>query len=215
MKKIKFVFLAGIFCLAVFSGCTDNAVEPSSSPSVQDSAAIEPSPSESAAPSSETPDNSPTPEAPVMETVGRSGDPEGIFTPMGGEDGVGMILYSSSELPLRSQEDTASLELYVNAQQVGGQIAWDDGQNWYLIIRDGEGIFKLVDQTYIQMGQVSYWSYWSYDEQAPHLLVMITEGAGIRVYSFVYNQEQDVFYRTEVFATEGNNSLVGSSTWTP
>ncbi len=209
MKKLICVTLSAALCLLMFSGCTDGA-EPSTSPSVSpvQSPSLQPSPEASPEASEEV-----YPSSGIISGIVRSSDPDGVFTPMGDEDGVGMILYSSSQLPMTSMEDTASLELYVYAEQAGGEIAWDDGQNWYLIVRDGEDIFRLIDETYVQMGQVSFWSYWSYDEEAPHLLVMVTEGAGIQVYSYVYDKAADMFYRTEVFATDGNNGVVDSSTW--
>jgi len=210
MKKLLIILFTAVFFLSALAGCAPEGA--------QVTPTAEPSPT---APPSDSPAGSPSPEtakpSPAENTAGPfteiapGSDPEGQFTPLGEEDGVGMILFSSSEMPLQSQEQTASLELYVYAEQTDGEIAWNDGQNWYLIVRDGEKIYRLMDEVYVQMGQVSYWSYWSYDEEAPHLLVMVTEGAGIRVYSYVYDKQADVFYQSEVFASEGNNGIVDSS----
>ena len=123
-----------------------------------------------------------------------------------------MILYDSSGFALTGKDNTATLELFVKAEQSNGKIAWNDGQNWYLIVRAGDTIFKLLDNLYVQNGQVNYWSYWSYDEESPRLLVMVQDGAGIEEFSYTFDKDKDVFNRERLFATAGNIGMLDSNT---
>lgn len=73
-------------------------------------------------------------------------------------------LARTTDLPLTSLEeaDPATLELFVRAERdANGEIMWDDGQPWSLIVREGEDVFRLLDALYVQLGQVDYWASWS------------------------------------------------------
>jgi len=143
-------------------------------------------------------------------TIARTGDAQ-EFKPIGKDQDYGMILFKSSGFALE-KDGESTVELFVKAEQYKGEIAWDDGQSWYLIVRDGDSAFKLLDNVYVQLGQVDYWAYWSYDEDAPHLLVMVRQGAGIEEFNFTYDRDKDVFYRETVFKTEGNISVMDTAT---
>jgi len=188
MKRVAVLLIVLTVCLMPLSGCANSDASGGSSDS-----------------------DSKTPETRV--TIERTKDLEGKFTPTGeGQDDQGkdMILYSSSEIDLTEGGKSATVELFVKAEQADGEILWDDGQYWYLIVRDGDSVFKLLDDVYLQLGRVNYWAYWSYDEKAPHLLVMVQEGAGIREYVYTYDKDSDVFYRDDVFVTTGNISVISS-----
>ncbi|MCX7615601.1 MAG: hypothetical protein N2Z65_07600 [Clostridiales bacterium] len=145
-----------------------------------------------------------------MVTVSRSTDSEGKFTPISKDQDYGMILYQTSALPLDNKGSKATLELFVKAEQANGKIAWDDGQNWYLIVRDGKSVFLLLDNVYVQGGKINYWPIWSYDKNAPGLLVMVQESAGIHEYSYTYDRVKDCFYKQDIYKTEGNIAILSS-----
>jgi hypothetical protein len=169
---------------------------------------------------SSSPEDSSLPGAPLSEDKGRMEIPRGAdtqekFVQISKDQGYGMILLKSSELSLTAEKTGATLELYIKAEQVSGEIFYDDGQPWSLIVRDGDSVFLLLDDLYVQLGQVNYWYCWSYDKDAPYILVMVQNGAGIEELCFSYDSEKDVFYRESVFATEGNISVIDSSAAVP
>lgn len=196
--------LAVAACLLVTSACTGGESPGTSATGEPSSPGPTAGTSASASPT--------TTSEPILIPHGT--DTEGTFTPSSGGDPVDKVLLSSTAIPLRSFEepDPASLELFVHAgQDANGEIMWDDGQPWSLIVRDGDDIFRLLDALYVQIGQVDYWASWSYDDEVPVVFVLLTGNGSLVGYEFTYDKARDAFVRTEVFATQGNRGELGSS----
>ena len=69
------------------------------------------------------------------------------------------------------------LELYVDAPtDENGQIIYDDGQIWTLVLRKHGYFYPLMEKQYIQQGNVSYSAYYSHEDDAFHIMVIKTSG---------------------------------------
>lgn len=204
ISKSVMAVLVVTVCVLTTSACTGGD-------SSGTSATGESSPSGTTASSSAS--ASPTATSEPIE-LPRGTDPDGTFTPTDGDNFRDVVLLNSTDLPLTSLEEAgpATLELFVHAgQDASGELTWDDGQPWSLIGRDGDGVFRLLDALYVQLGQVDYWASWSYDDEVPVVFVLVTGGGSLVGFKFTHDKAAGVFLRTEVFATEGNRGDLGST----
>lgn len=56
-----------------------------------------------------------------------------------------------------SDGDKESIELYTSAQIApDGQMGWDTGHQWILLVRKGEEVFPLFDD-HVQYGELQFW----------------------------------------------------------
>ncbi|MBC8570002.1 hypothetical protein [Zongyangia hominis] len=112
----------------------------------------------------------------------------------------GLTLESECKIALVPGGETASLELYVDApQDENGAIIYDDGQEWTLVLRKGGYFYPLLKKQYIQNGKVYYNAYYSYEDNAFHILVMKDQRADLDVYECVYDVHEDAFEVREAY----------------
>lgn len=106
----------------------------------------------------------------------------------------GLTLESSTPIALIPGGDTASLELYVDAPvDENGTIIYDDGQVWTLVLRKGGYFYPLLEKQYVQNGKVCYNAFYSYEDNAFHILVMKDQRADLDVYECIYDVHEDAF----------------------
>ncbi|MFY9174518.1 MAG: hypothetical protein WAO24_04135 [Peptococcia bacterium] len=117
------------------------------------------------------------------------------------------LAHSSLDLDLDGQEDV--IALYTAAERDNnGELMWDDGQNWLLLIKSGENYYPLLNE-YVQLGSVYFSAFTDLEEQ-PKVFVLINTGAGIIAKEYAYEAEKQGFREKLVYQAEGIN-LLGSS----
>lgn len=109
-------------------------------------------------------------------------------------------LYKEMKLDVNGDGEEEIIELYVNAGKMeDGQFAWDDGQNWLLVVKDGEKTYPLFD-AYVQLGTIDF-STAMFDRKPG--IVMFMQQHGDRVaQKFMYDEnergfELETFYKKE------------------
>lgn len=103
------------------------------------------------------------------------------------------------------------IELYTAAERdKNGEIMWDDGQNWLLVVVDGNEYYPLLNQ-YVQLGVV-YFTVWE-DEDKLQITVIINTGANQNIANYTYNKEKNVFTEELIFDTGGVNAMYSSIPW--
>lgn len=115
-----------------------------------------------------------------------------------------MTLLEQAEHRL-TNEDTASIELYTSAQIApDGQMGWDSGDTWLLLVRQGDQVFPLYNE-YVQYGEVQFWvsEQNGNDAENPkaedlehHIYVMATTGVGFTMYDYIWDAENSCFWKT-------------------
>lgn len=99
------------------------------------------------------------------------------------------------------------LQLLVAAERSpDGEIAWDDGQQWLLLVTDGEEYYPLFDE-YVQLGS----AYFTVSEPAEagnvNITVLVTTGAGLRLMKTTFDPAEEGYREKPVYADEAINLL--------
>jgi hypothetical protein len=105
-----------------------------------------------------------------------------------------------------SDGDKESIELYTSAQIArDGQMGWDTGHQWVLLVKKGEEVFPLFDD-YVQHGELQFWIASSNKDkiESPEstdlqrkIYVAITTGVNFKL-TVYYWDEQNHCYKEEV-----------------
>jgi len=102
-----------------------------------------------------------------------------------------------------------AIDLYTAAQRDSkGKIGWDDGQKWFLLVRDEDTEYVLFDE-YVQLGTIKFWTYTSKDEY--HILTLQDGSAVFKLCDYTYDKEKGAFIKKEIFNPEFLNVIYGSS----
>ncbi len=98
-----------------------------------------------------------------------------------------------------------TIELHTAAgRDQNGNMAWDDGQDWLLVVVDGNKYYPLFQQ-YVQLGTV-YFTVLDDQKGKVIITVMVDTGAGMKIVSFTYDSDQKG-YRGEVIYNTGGNQV--------
>lgn len=101
--------------------------------------------------------------------------------------------------------EKAAIELYTSAQVASdGQMGWDSGDQWTLLVQQENLFFVLYDE-YVQYGEVQFWASNhnpnEVDRPKPadlesHIYVMVTTDVGFTVYDYVWDAENTCFWKS-------------------
>lgn len=99
----------------------------------------------------------------------------------------------------------AAVELYTSAQVAAdGQMGWDTGDQWNLLVQQEHASFVLYDE-YVQYGEVQFWISYLNPEEIPglepedleqHIYVMVTTGGGFTMYDYLWDAENTCFWKS-------------------
>src|SRR5690554_3598743 len=102
--------------------------------------------------------------------------------------------------------DKESIEVFTSAQIApDGQMGWDTGHQWVLLVRKGEEVFPLYND-YVQHGEIQFWiSSFNQDSiESPEstylqrkIYVAITTSVDFKIVDY-YWDEQNYCYKKEV-----------------
>ena len=101
-----------------------------------------------------------------------------------------------------------AINLYTAAQRDSkGEIGWDDGQKWFLLVRDEDTEYVLFDE-YVQLGTIKFWTCTSKDEY--HILTLQDGSSVFKLCDYTYDKEKGSFIKKEIFNPEFLNVIYGS-----
>lgn len=100
-------------------------------------------------------------------------------------------LLEKYEVDFDNDNNNETVELYAQVGIYEGEYMWDDGQNWMLLIRDGERSFVL-HEGYVQLGVIKVKLYESFNDNNIHLISVLEAGAGYQLKDYVYDSENDI-----------------------
>jgi hypothetical protein len=103
---------------------------------------------------------------------------------------------------LDSDNSEEKIELYTAAgRNENGEMLWDDGQKWLLVVWDGEKAYPVLSE-YVQLGSVYFTISNNGVGEAANINVIINTGAGhsLRVYTF--SKDRDGFLGGSVYKSE-------------
>ncbi|MCG7343715.1 hypothetical protein MHZ92_06195 [Sporosarcina sp. ACRSL] len=109
-------------------------------------------------------------------------------------------LYKKTALDLDGDGEEEVIELYVNAEKMeDGLFAWDDGQNWLLVVKDGEETYPLFDD-FVQLGSIRF-STATFDGK-PGIVMIMAQHSDKIIQKFTYDKnekgyQKETFYKKE------------------
>ncbi len=120
----------------------------------------------------------------------------------------GLTLLDNTEADLNGNGNEEIIELYTTAERdSSGEVLWDDGQKWFLIVKDEDREYVLFDE-YVQLGVLDYWIFSSKDEC--HIVTLQTGSAVFKLSEYSYVDDKDAFMKKEIYNPEFLNVVYGS-----
>lgn len=123
-------------------------------------------------------------------------------------DTENLFLLERIEHSFVSDGEDDNVELYTSAQVApDGQMGWDSGEQWALIVENENMTFVLYDE-YVQYGEVQFWvsdlnpdeiSSPEAEDLEEHIYVMVTNVVGLTLYDYVWDAENSCFWKSTAF----------------
>lgn len=138
-------------------------------------------------------------------------------------DTENMFLLERIEHRFEADGEKAAIELYTSAQVASdGQMGWDSGDQWTLLVQKENLSFVLYDE-YVQYGEVQFWvSNHNLDEVDSlkpedlelHIYVMVTTDVGFTMYDYVWDAENTCFWKSVSLQPDNQWSIQHSNKYT-
>ena len=113
-------------------------------------------------------------------------------------------LYKKTTVDIDGDGEEEVIELYVNAGKMeNGLFAWDDGQNWLLVVKDGEKTYPLFDD-YVQLGSIDF-STTTFDRK-PGIVMIKTQHSDRTVQKFTYDENEKGYQKETFYKKENTNN---------
>lgn len=116
-----------------------------------------------------------------------------------------LTLLDSTSIDFNRDGKEDTIELYADVEMYNGEPAWDDGQNWLLVVRDEDKDYVLFND-YVQLGNISFYSYFQdYEDNEEFVITTIKSGtAELKLTEYKFNKDDDSFNASTRFAAPGN-----------
>jgi hypothetical protein len=102
-----------------------------------------------------------------------------------------------------------TISLYTAAEKdTNGEIMWDDGQNWNLLVEDTDQDFVLFND-YVQLGTIKFYVYTSDDNF--YITTVQTGTASLKFTEYSFDKESKNFISNVRFETTGNVNMLHNS----
>lgn len=101
------------------------------------------------------------------------------------------------------------IELHTTASRHDdGDMLWDDGQNWLLLVEDQDKYYPLFEE-YVQLGGI-YFNVWYDSKETPIITVIISAGSHIKLVNYSYNEELQGYKSENIYDESGINFMYSS-----
>lgn len=115
-----------------------------------------------------------------------------------------LTLLDSANIDFNKDGTEETIELYTVAQRYNGEIAWDDGQNWVLVVRDADNDYILFND-YVQLGGISFYAYF---EGEDFVVTTVQSGtANLKLTEYRFDKESNSFISKVSFTTHGDVNM--------
>ena len=129
--------------------------------------------------------------------------------PMEDLDLSGLTLLDSFDIDIYGDEEFETVAMYTDAEKdPEGNIMWDDGQNWKIVVEGQDKSFVLFDQ-YLQLSSLEYFVYQVEDDF--HISIINSGTANLTLTDYRYIQDKEVFEKVVKSDTEGNVNMIYKS----
>lgn len=106
----------------------------------------------------------------------------------------------SYDLDLDNSEE--KIELYTAAgRNEKGEMMWDDGHNWLLIVWDGENAYQLLSE-YVQLGSVYFTVSNNSVVKVSNINVIVQTGSSFSLETYAFNKDRAGFTGGDVYISK-------------
>lgn len=110
------------------------------------------------------------------------------------------------DIDINQDEKEESIALYTAAEtDQDGEIIWDDGQNWSLIVHGQDEDHVLFDQ-YVQIGSIQFYVF-TVDDMF-HIVTTQNTTAGLKVVEYVFDKDNNDFTQKTRYEASGNVNML-------
>lgn len=123
---------------------------------------------------------------------------------------MGMTKLEEFSIDLDMDSTEENIELYTAAKRnAKGEMMWDDGQNWLLVVRDGDKSYPLLSG-YVQLGQVYFTVSRIGPDQGHNIAVIVPTDSSFSVIGYSFDSEKKGFVRQQLYESEDDNWIYSS-----
>ena len=124
-------------------------------------------------------------------------------------DMEGLTLLNSYSIDIYGDEGEEKVEMYVDAEKdAEGNIMWDDGQNWKLIV-EGDNYSFVLFEDYLQLSSMDFFVYKINEDL---YISTVTSGtANLTMTEYKYDPDNETFEKTIKSDTSGNVNMMYKS----
>lgn len=118
------------------------------------------------------------------------------ITPGDNIDITGMNLYWQQDNLQFIADENAKLSIYVEGEtNENGELLFDDGQDWLVLMETALGDYPLFPRSYVQLGGVSCAVFNEYmdDSVISHVIVTIQQTAGYQICDYKFDSNKNAF----------------------
>lgn len=110
------------------------------------------------------------------------------------------------DIDINADGQDESIALYTAAEtDQNGEIIWDDGQNWSLIVHGQDEDYVLFDQ-YVQIGSIQFYVFTADD--IFHIVTMQNTTAGLKMVEYTFDSDNGVFSQKTRYEAPGNVNML-------
>jgi hypothetical protein len=121
----------------------------------------------------------------------------------------GLSLLDSYEFDIDGNGNNEIISLYTTAEKdANGEIIWDDGQNWKLLVEGGDKDYILFDD-YVQLGSIKFYAYTSHDSF--YITTIQTGTANLKLTEYHFDKQDNNFVSNIKFEAINNVNMLYSS----
>lgn len=125
-------------------------------------------------------------------------------------DTEAFTLLDTYSIDIYGDEEEEKVEMYVDAEKdEEGNIMWDDGQNWKMIVEGNDYSFILFED-YLQLSSMDFFIY-TIDEDF-YITTVNSGTANLTMTEYKYNRDNETFEKTIKSDTSGNVNMLYKST---
>lgn len=120
-----------------------------------------------------------------------------------------LSLLDSYEFDIDGNGNYEIISLYTTAEKdENGEVIWDDGQNWKLLVEGIDKDYILFDD-YVQLGSIKFYSYTSEDDF--YITTIQTGTANLKLTEYHFNKQDNNFISKVKFEAKNNVDMLYSS----
>lgn len=143
-------------------------------------------------------------------TINQENETQIIFESKEQKSIENLTLLEQYNIDIDEDNEEENIMLYTSAEKAtDGEIMWDDGQSWLMLVKDKDREFVLFDE-YIQLGELKLWVYTAEENNKIHITTLQPGSASMHMSDYIFDKEKQYFEKKTIFNPKNINMLLFS-----